>query len=121
MAREKPDFDFGSGVTGRWVGWHPERKLNPQYGEPGDEHYIPDIDHLGIILTHPHDGETHTGCINLRTPEAEKLSAYQVSRGYKPMVMWEVESWDPLTISPSVHQVDCGWHGYIREGKWIPC
>lgn len=34
-------------------------------------------------------------------------------------VMWEVESWVPLTISPSV-LCSCGSHGFIREDKWVP-
>lgn len=33
---------------------------------------------------------------------------------------WDVESWDPLTISPSVHNVACGLHGWIRQGRWEP-
>lgn len=31
---------------------------------------------------------------------------------------WTVESWDPLTISPSL-LCHCGDHGFIREGKWV--
>jgi Family of unknown function (DUF6527) len=37
---------------------------------------------------------------------------------------WQVESWEPLTISPSVlcslDKGGCGAHGFIREGKWVP-
>jgi len=32
---------------------------------------------------------------------------------------WTVESWEPLTISPSL-LCKCGDHGFIREGKWVP-
>jgi len=32
---------------------------------------------------------------------------------------WQISSWDPLTISPSLLQRDCGDHGFIREGKWV--
>jgi len=32
---------------------------------------------------------------------------------------WQVEQWEPLTISPSI-RCDCGWHGFIRDGRWIP-
>jgi hypothetical protein len=32
---------------------------------------------------------------------------------------WKVESWEPLTISPSLLQRGCGDHGFIREGRWV--
>jgi hypothetical protein len=31
---------------------------------------------------------------------------------------WSVESWDPLTLSPSL-LCHCGDHGWIREGRWV--
>lgn len=33
---------------------------------------------------------------------------------------WQVESWDPLTVSPSLLCRACGDHGLIVEGKWVP-
>lgn len=33
---------------------------------------------------------------------------------------WTVESWEPLTISPSLLFKCCGDHGFIRGGKWVP-
>lgn len=35
---------------------------------------------------------------------------------------WKVESWEPLTLSPSLlcMRKECGTHGFIREGKWVP-
>lgn len=33
--------------------------------------------------------------------------------------LWQVQSWEPLTISPSV-LCSCGDHGFIREGRWVP-
>lgn len=32
---------------------------------------------------------------------------------------WKVESWDPLTLSPSLLQRGCGDHGFVRDGKWV--
>ncbi len=32
---------------------------------------------------------------------------------------WEVASWEPLTISPSLLCRVCGDHGFIRDGKWV--
>jgi hypothetical protein len=34
--------------------------------------------------------------------------------------IWQVESWEPLTISPSLLCRICGHHGWIREGRWVP-
>lgn len=35
---------------------------------------------------------------------------------------WEIQSENPLTISPSLLCTDprCNRHGFIREGRWIP-
>lgn len=33
---------------------------------------------------------------------------------------WRVRKWDPLTLHPSIHRVECGLHGFIREGRWVP-
>jgi len=36
---------------------------------------------------------------------------------------WNVESFDPLTLSPSIlcspEKGGCGSHGYIRQGQWV--
>lgn len=32
---------------------------------------------------------------------------------------WQVESLDPVTISPSL-LCQCGHHGFIRSGRWEP-
>lgn len=33
---------------------------------------------------------------------------------------WEVISEDPLTLAPSLACGQCGHHGFIRDGKWVP-
>lgn len=35
-------------------------------------------------------------------------------------VRWQLESLDPLTVSPSVACTTCGHHGFIRQGAWVP-
>lgn len=32
---------------------------------------------------------------------------------------WHVLSRDPLTISPSIHCLVCGLHGFITNGAWM--
>lgn len=36
---------------------------------------------------------------------------------------WTVEDWEPatFTLSPSLLCRHCGAHGYIRQGRWVPC
>ena len=31
-----------------------------------------------------------------------------------------ITSREPLTIEPSIHCPDCGTHGFIRNGRWVP-
>lgn len=33
---------------------------------------------------------------------------------------WEVRQWEPLTLHPSILRQECGLHGFIRNGQWIP-
>ncbi len=60
-----------------------------------------------------------------RTPDGEWCSgfvAFDVPSDYltgrEPK--WQVESFDPLTLSPSLLCRACGHHGFIREGRWVP-
>ncbi len=48
---------------------------------------------------------------------------YVSFRGSKPDLGhgWVVESAEPLTLAPSLRCRACGCHGYIRDGKWVPC
>jgi len=34
---------------------------------------------------------------------------------------WDVVSLEPLTISPSLLCRVCGHHGFVRNGRWVPC
>jgi len=95
--------------------WDPDLSLNPQYADlpaqvPGG--------HYGAVVRHPkgpvpipaHPGEVH--CVSglvFDTPHNRRANA----RAY-----WTVESWEPLTIVPSVG-CTCGDHGYVRNSKWV--
>lgn len=56
------------------------------------------------------DGRECAGAVTFDVPEAEGL----------PGPRWTVESWDPLTISPSILCRICGHHGFVRSGRWVP-
>jgi hypothetical protein len=34
---------------------------------------------------------------------------------------WQLQQADPLTITPSIKIGNCGCHGFITEGVWVPC
>lgn len=34
---------------------------------------------------------------------------------------WDVLSWEPLTLSPSLLCRACGHHGFVQQGRWVPC
>ena len=56
-------------------------------------------------------GEACAGGVYFDVPE--------LPAGWKPLQRWTVESWNPLTLSPSVLCTLCGNHGFIRESKWV--
>jgi hypothetical protein len=37
---------------------------------------------------------------------------------HPPDRKWQVESWEPLTLSPSL-ACGCGDHGFVRDGRWV--
>lgn len=113
------DLDLGNGVTLRWSAWAPERDINPQYA---DEQEWPDVDRYGASIIFP-DG--CRGGITFDGSVARKHNEAAAARGGHQAPTWTVESWDPLTLSPSIldhGRGDCpGHHGYIRNGAWEDC
>lgn len=99
--KRRVDVDLGDGHTLQFFNWKPDRNLNPQFAD------LPDVECAGAIIWHPdkRTGEEHAGSVQFDT--AAPLSGPK----------WTVESWEPLTISPSV-ACSCGDHGFIRGGKW---
>ena len=104
------DLDLGHGHTLRWLRWAPDRDLNPQYVT------VPDIDRYGATIHHTSPaGEACNGGIVFDTPEVAALHA--ISGGNRHAT-WQVASWEPLTLSPSI-LCSCGDHGFIRDGQWV--
>lgn len=65
----------------------------------------------GVILYHRHkDGKVCGGFVQFRVAGCNPS---------KPS--WKVESWDPLTLSPSIEDKKCGehLHGHIVNGRWV--
>lgn len=65
---------------------------------------------IGLVESHiSPDGRECGGSVTFDVPDAEGMKGPR----------WELESLDPLTISPSI-LCSCGHHGYIRSGRWVP-
>lgn len=98
--------DLGNGHLLAYSGWSPDRGLNPHVA------HLPDVDKWGAVVYHRRpSGQPCAGFVTF---------AGEVQREVAPRaVVWTVESWEPLTISPSVLCVACGDHGFIQEGRWI--
>lgn len=106
------DIDLGDNHTLQFVGWNPDRDLNPQYEG------IPDVERYGASIYHQTpEGQPCEGFVTFDGEVARRLN--QQLQQVKPTPMWTVESWEPLTISPSVLCLRCRDHGFIRDGKWV--
>jgi hypothetical protein len=98
-------IDLGRGHTLRFFSWSPDRA---QYEG------IPDEPTAGAIIDHPHGVYGHLQCSGAVTFDTPTMRQVRPESS-----LWQVESWEPLTISPSV-QCSCGDHGFIRNGRWEP-
>jgi hypothetical protein len=78
---------------------------------PGDP--MPVVERAGAFVLHKKpDGSDCMGSIRFDTPETQRWPSLAVG------ARWTVESWEPLTVSPSL-LCGCGDHGFIRGGKWV--
>ncbi len=96
-------IDLGSGFSYEWYGWHPDRSI-PANAERFQG--IPDIERCTLLLHCPHG----QGGIHVDRPHVR-----EVFKGH----VWQILQEEPLTLDPSIHRLECGCHGYIREGKWV--
>jgi hypothetical protein len=108
-----PDLDLGHGHLLTFFEWAPDDlpANRERFGYP-----LPHIERAGASIDHPRPDGTGPclGSIHFDIPEF---------RQFFPdpgRALWQVESWDPLTLSPSVLCRGCGDHGFIRGGRWVP-
>lgn len=100
-------LDLGMGHFAWFVAFAPDRSIPANAERFRDQ---PDDPRVGLIVTHdcPKHGPQYKTYIGLN-PRLNTASA-----------CWTVESWEPLTLSPSLLSTCCGDHGFIRNGRWIP-
>ncbi len=106
MATDGPDIDLGHDRMLRFMGWYPDRELNPRVKD------APDVERYAALVEHL----TPAGklCASAAT------FAGEVQRRIEPnKPTWTVESWEPLTLSPSLLCTACGDHGFVRGGRWV--
>jgi hypothetical protein len=98
------EIDLGMGFKLRFAKWAPDRSIKENRLRYA---FIPDVEKISGILTCAHGIE---GSI-----------FFDHGPKYREIFngpWWTVESWEPLTISPSIQTGCC--HGFIRNGKWQP-
>jgi len=101
-----PDIiDLGQGHFLKFVGWAPDRTI-PKNAEVYKD--MPDNPRCGADIWHNNkDGIRCEGYIGFD----KKINADSAT--------WNVECWEPLTLSPSILCRACGDHGFVRSGKWV--
>lgn len=102
-------LDLGHDHTAEVFGWHPDRQLNPQYA------HLDDVDAWGVQVAHRRADDPSRKCASFATFDGP---AQRETAPTQPK--WTLESLDPLTLSPSLLCRDCGDHGFIRDGRWVP-
>lgn len=103
---DKIDIDLGDGHALKYTSWKPDRDLNPQYAD------LADVERIGAIVSHvkPDGSKCWSGIF---------FECEATRRAFPGHAVWTVESWEPLTLSPSLLCRLCNDHGFIRDGRWV--
>lgn len=89
------EIDIGHGHFMEWIRWAP-------------------VDRAGVAIRHP-SKKDGSPCMTAMYFDIPELRDQHLSR-----TVWQVQSMDPLTASPSLLCLTCGDHGFIRDGRWVP-
>jgi hypothetical protein len=108
MGGRRPDIDLGAGNLLWFMGWHPDRELNPHYA------HLPDVERFGFMWEHEDARKPGERCLGSGHFDGE-VQRQLVSEKTR----WAVSSWEPLTMMPSLLCGACGAHGFITAGKWV--
>ncbi len=88
-----------------------DHSLRFQPFAPGADSGLPEVERYGAHVHH-------------QKPGGGDCVGFIVFAGLPPEIAtggpaWDVESWEPLTLSPSL-LCSCGDHGFVRAGRWVP-
>lgn len=65
------------------------------------------------------DGERYGATVFHKRADGTSC-ACSVFWGKREAPIWRATSITPLTLEPSIRCLQCGDHGWIREGRWVP-
>lgn len=71
----------------------------------------------GIIESHPNKKDPSKTCSSSVAFDVDFYDPSEGGRFNRPV--WQVQNYDPLTLSPSLLCNVCGEHGFIQNGKWV--
>lgn len=81
-----------------------------------------DFEKLNVLgaymFTHNAQGEI-TGIINKCACCGAMLPMNLNPAAGRPL--WKIICNEPITVTPSVVHITCGWHGYLKNGEWVSC
>lgn len=104
-------INIGHDHTMYFVSWNPDRSIKSNRDRYKD---IPDIKPCGVFVEHKKpDGTTCGSCAMFNLPNIREVFGDR-------QPLWDVQdiNLETLTISPSLLCMECGDHGFIRNGKW---
>lgn len=110
------EVDLGDGHFMQFFRWAPDDlpANRARYGMP-----LPVVERAGITIRHPaKSGEGSQG--NGECMSAIHFDLPDLKNSGLGGHVWQVNQWEPLTLSPSLLCRTCGDHGFIRDGKWVP-
>lgn len=68
----------------------------------------------GVIIGHTHDdGYECSGSILFENEASDALK-------HTGRTLWKLVSDEPMTVMPSISNPECGLHGFITDGTWVP-
>jgi len=103
-------IDIGDGHAIAYFSWSPDRTIPSNAARFANN---PDIEKAGCSVKHiKTNGEECMGAVHFDVPGAKELFSGAAH-------VWQVKSWEPLTLHPSLQCGSCPDHGFIREGKWV--
>lgn len=103
-------IDIGDDHAIKYFSWSPDRTIESNAVLFAG---VPDIQKAGCSVKHKKpDGSECMGAVHFDVPGAKEIFG-------GPAHVWQVQSWEPLTLSPSLQCGSCPDHGFIRGGKWV--